>query len=338
MRVLVTGGAGFIGSHQVVALLEAGHVVHVVDDLSNSSKTALARVAELTGEQFTFDHADLLCGSDLVRSFDRAEPDAVIHFAGRKHVHESIQKPAEYYRVNIGGLLGLLDVMDRTGVRDLVYSSSGSIYGDAAAHPIPESAPIGPTNPYSRTKAQGEQILSDVCCADDRWRVTALRYFNPAGAHPSGSIGEDPTGLRTNLLPVLMDVAVGLAEHVVINGTDYPTPDGTAVRDYVHVMDVVAAHVAALEPWRSGANAGFRALNIGRGVGVSVLELIEAVERISGRAIKRIEGPRRPGDVAALYGDPARAVAALGVTSGRDLDEICADSWRWRSRNPLGYP
>ncbi len=333
MKILVTGGAGFIGSHQVLALLQAGHDVHVVDDLSNSSSLSLERVAALTGIEVPLDVVDITDRSELMASVVRATPDAVIHFAARKHVNESLHRALDYHRVNIGGLITLLEVMATAGVKQLVYSSSGSIYGDAEIHPIPESTMPNPSNPYSRTKAMGESILRDLCRTDERWSITALRYFNPAGAHESGMIGEDPTGLRTNLLPVLMDVAVGNQTDMMVNGLDYPTPDGSAVRDYVHVVDVAEAHLRALD---SGPE-GFRCFNIGRGVGVSVLELIAGVEQATGRSIAWRAGPRRAGDVAQLFGDTRLAAEGLGMETYRSLDTICRDAWHWQSRNPHGY-
>jgi UDP-glucose 4-epimerase len=334
MRVLVTGGTGFIGSHQVVALAAAGHEPVVVDDLSNSSERVLGRLEQLTGGSVPFSRVDLRDRDGLRRAFEQHQPEAVIHFAARKHVPESVEQPFIYYDVNLGGLLSLIEVMDQTGVRTLVFSSSGSVYGNATRLPIPEDEPHRPTNPYSTTKSMGERILTDLCVAESSWSVMALRYFNPAGAHPSGLIGEDPTGRVSNLLPVLMHIAVGALPELVINGDDFDTPDGTGVRDYVHVMDVADAHVRALDALTG--RLGFSALNIGRGEGVSVLQVVEAVEAVTGLSIPRRFGPRRPGDVAALYADTTEAVRVLGFERYADLHQICADAWRWQSGHPQG--
>lgn len=328
MRILVTGGTGFIGSHQVLSLLEAGHHVHVLDDLSNSTAGVLDQIRAMTGVEVGLTAGDIRDPAVVREALDAGQPEAVIHFAARKHVHESIREPLGYYSSNLIGLITLVDELDKAGVRRLIYSSSGSVYGPADQFPIPEDAPHRPTNPYSRTKSMGETILADVCAADPRWSVLALRYFNPAGAHSSGLIGEDPTGLRTNIVPVLMDVAVGALEALETHGDDYDTPDGTAVRDFIHVVDVADIHRQALDQQETG----FRVYNIGRGEGVSVEQLRQAAQRATGRPIPTRVGPRRPGDVAVLYGDTQRAKADLGVTDYRDLDTICADAWRWRSK------
>jgi UDP-glucose 4-epimerase len=329
VRVLVTGGTGFIGSHQVVALAEVGHQAIVLDDLSNSSQSVVARLEQLTEASVPFVHLDLRDRLGLARAFDHYQPDAVIHFAARKHVPESVEIPFTYYDVNLGGLLALVEVMGSRGVRRLVFSSSGSVYGDSSRLPIPEDEPHRPTNPYSTTKSVGERVLADVCAADRTWSVMALRYFNPAGAHQSGLIGEDPTGPVSNLLPVLMQVATGARTELVVHGDDFDTPDGTGVRDYVHVMDVARAHLRALE--HLAGRTGFDALNVGRGEGVSVLDLLGAVQEVTGRPLPRRLGPRRPGDVAALYADTTRARTELGLERYADLHQICADAWRWQS-------
>lgn len=335
MHVLVTGGCGFIGSHQAVALLEAGHDVTIVDDLSNSNAAVLERITKITSRTATFVECDVRDTASLTDLMTESGVDSVIHFAAFKHVRESMQKPIEYFANNIEGLTSVLQAAEESGVRKIVFSSSGSIYGDADTLPIPETAEPRPTNPYSRTKAFGERICEDLCSSDPSFSITALRYFNPAGAHPSGEIGEDPTGLLSNLLPILMHVAVGNLDEVAIFGDDFDTPDGTGVRDYVHVMDVAESHLTALE--QMGGGDGFRTYNIGRGDGVSVLQLIEAVEKVSGVSIKRTVKDRGAGDVAALYGDTRLAAQELGFSNYRTLEEICTDAWRWQSNNPTGY-
>lgn len=334
VRVLVTGGAGFIGSHQVVALAEAGHEPLVIDDLSNSDRRVMTQLEKMTGRVVPFGHFDVR-DRDALRFFLKEEQaEAVMHFAAKKHVWESVDDPIRYYDVNLGALTSLLDVMSDVGLRNLIFSSSGSVYGIADRLPIPEDEPLRPTNPYSATKAWGERILRDVCEADPRWSVIALRYFNPAGAHPSGLLGENPTDPRSNLLPVLMAVASGELQELLINGVDFDTVDGSGVRDYVHVMDVARAHVSALE--RVTNKHGFEAFNIGRGHGVSVFQLIAAVEQVTGVAIPRRIAPRRPGDVAALYADTSLASQHLGCVEYADLDAICADAWRWQRANRTG--
>ena len=335
MRVTITGGAGFIGSHTAVSLVEAGHEIGIIDDLSNSSPGVLARIEELSGVQPAFVRADVRSRRELQEAIDDLRPEAVVHFAAKKHVGESVEIPMEYYDVNVGGLLNLIDVLDGADVRQLVFSSSGSVYGSAESLPVGESDPVRPESPYARTKAVGENILDDLCAVDGRWSVRALRYFNPAGAHPSGRLGEHPTDLLSNLLPVMMHVAVGNLAEVYVHGEDYDTPDGTGVRDYVHVMDVADAHVRALE--HLGTGNGFRVYNIGRGEGTSVQQMIDATRRITGLPIPAAIGPRRPGDVAAIYNDPRRAEAELGFSCRRGLDTIVADAWRWQRNNPHGY-
>ena len=335
MHVLVTGGCGFIGSHQAVALLDAGHEVTIVDNLSNSNAAALDRIAKITSASVEFVEADVRDTETMAALMSESGIDSVIHFAASKHVRESMAKPIDYFANNIEGLTSTLQAATQAAVRKFVFSSSGSVYGDADSLPIPESAELRPTNPYSRTKAFGERICQDLCASDPTFSITALRYFNPAGAHPSGDIGEDPTGLLSNLLPILMHVAVGNLPEVSIFGDDFDTVDGTGVRDYVHVMDVAESHLTALEQMDGGD--GFKAYNIGRGEGVSVLQLIDAVERVTGVAISRIVKERGPGDVAALYGNTELAATELGFSNYRTLDEICADAWRWQSQNPSGY-
>lgn len=335
MHVLVTGGCGFIGSHQSVTLLESGHEVTIVDDLSNSSRAVLDRIEQITARAPSFSEMDVRDTTSLTELMNRQGIDSVIHFAAMKHVRESMQRPLDYFANNILGLTSVLEATVANEIKHFVFSSSGSIYGDAQKLPIPESAEPRPTNPYSRSKAMGERICADLCATQGDLSITALRYFNPAGAHPSGLIGEDPAGLLSNLLPILMHAAVGNLEEVSIFGDDFDTSDGTGVRDYVHVMDVAESHLTALEQMAEGA--GFKAYNIGRGEGVSVLQLIAAVEEATGVEIKRVRKPRAAGDVAALYGDTELATKELGFSNYRSLNEICRDAWRWQSKNPKGY-
>ncbi len=339
MRVLVTGGTGFVGSHTVVELLEQGHDVSIIDNLTNSVREVLGRIAELTGSQPDFHDVDVRDTAAVRRIIETFDPAVVMHFAGLKHVGESTGIPREYYDCNVGGLLSVLDAAGSTSLRRVVYSSSGSVYGETDQLPIVESHPHRPSNPYSNTKSIGEQILSHVCQAGQGWSAVALRYFNPAGAHPSGRLGEWCLGPPSNLLPRLIDSAYenrGVAE---IHGDDFDTPDGTGVRDYVHVVDVARAHLAAVHRIDDPdfSSDGFEAINIGRGSGVSVLELIAAVEKASGRSFTRNVGPRRPGDVSSLYGDTTLARKRLGLVEYRSLDQICADAWRFRVDNPDGY-
>ncbi len=336
MRVLVTGGCGFIGSHQVVELLEAGHDVTIIDNESNShGSLVIDRIEQITSQRPDYVKGDVRDTGLVNQVLSDSGSDATIHFAGLKHVPESVERPISYYRNNIEGLASVLEAASSAEVKKLVFSSSGSVYGDADVLPISECAPHRPTNPYSTTKSIGEQMLADLCNSDPDWSVIALRYFNPAGAHPSGLIGEDPTGQLSNLLPVLMHAAVGNLPGIKMTGDDYPTPDGTGVRDYIHVVDVADAHIRALGVL--SATTGFEAVNIGRGVGVSVRELHAAAEAATGRHIP-VEGQvRRPGDVAALYGDTRRATQLLGSIAYRDELEICADAWRWQQANPLGF-
>lgn len=361
MRTLVTGGCGFIGSHQVVALLDAGHQVCVVDDLSNSSADVLDSIASLSGfdplrtenlsaeklrsekirsENLSFEEFTVLDTDRLERAMAEFRPDAVIHLAGRKHVWESTQRPIDYFQTNLGGMVSVLAACRATGVRKLIFSSSGSIYGNAEQLPIPETERHDPTNPYSVTKSMCESLLEDVCRYEDGWSITSLRYFNPAGAHPSGLIGENPIGRPSNLLPALVRSATSAKPVAVIHGDRFETADGTGVRDYVHVMDVAEAHLRALQAMDE--NQGFLALNIGRGEGVSVYEMIAAVERAAQTEFEVIVGPPRPGDVAALYGDTTKSSDVLGPMAYRSLEEICDDSWRWESklseRRPNGEP
>jgi UDP-glucose 4-epimerase len=325
--ILVTGGCGFIGSHQAVSLLEAGHEVVLVDDLSNADEGVIDRIATLAGQRPAFHRLDVRDTDRLAWVLAEHGCSAIVHFAGRKHVAESVEQPLGYFDVNLTGLLSLLKAADDTGVRKLLFSSSGSVYGDAKVFPIPEATEPAPTNPYSLSKAICERILASLCSVDPRWSVMALRYFNPAGAHPSGAIGED-SSLVSNIVPVVMEVAAGDRPSLTIHGVDHPTPDGTALRDFIHVMDVAEAHRRALTLLDDGP--GFEVLNIGRGVGVSVREVIAATERVTGRRLVTVEGPPRPGDVAALYGDTGKAERRLGPINYRALDDICRDAWRFK--------
>ena len=336
MRILVTGGTGYIGSHTVLALLQAEHDVIVLDNLANSSKTSLERVHQLAGrEVLGFEEVDLLDQPGLNRVFEQWKPEAVIHFAGLKAVGESNEKPLWYYTNNVGGTLNLLHAMEDSGCRTIVFSSSATVYGDVETMPLTEKLDKDATNPYGRTKEQIEDILADIAASDDRWNVALLRYFNPVGAHESGIIGEDPTGIPNNLMPFVAQVAVGRREKLRVFGGDYPTPDGTGVRDYIHVVDLADGHVRALE-WLAD-HGGAQIWNLGTGRGYSVLEVREAFEKASGVEIPYEIVDRRPGDVAINYADPASALADLGWSADRDMDTMCRDHWNWQKNNPNGY-
>ncbi len=335
MRILVTGGAGYIGSHTCLELLHAGHDVVVVDNLSNSKEESLRRVQALAGRPLTFHQIDLLDRRGLDAVFSAAPVDAVIHFAGLKAVGESVTIPLRYFHNNVTGTLNLCEAMVAHGVRDLVFSSSCTVYGDPASVPITEDFPLSATNPYGRSKLFIEEILRDLWRADPRWNIVLLRYFNPVGAHPSGHIGEDPNGIPNNLMPYVAQVAVGKLPTVRVFGNDYPTHDGTGVRDYIHVVDLAHGHLRALD--RLAAAPGVVAYNLGTGQGYSVLEVVAAFGRAAGRAIPYEIVGRRPGDVAASYADPGKARAELGWAARRTLDDMCADAWRWQSQNPNGY-
>ena len=335
MRILVTGGAGYIGSHCCVELLEAGHEVVVVDSLVNSDREAVRRVERITGKTLPLHAVDLRDAPALARALDAAPVDAVIHLAGLKAVGESTQAPLRYYANNIEGTLRLLEAMGARGVRRLVFSSSATVYGDASPAPFGEDAPLDATNPYGRTKAFIEEICRDLARAEPGWHIALLRYFNPVGAHPSGLIGEDPAGIPNNLMPFLLQVAAGRRERLQVFGADYPTPDGTGVRDYVHVVDLARGHVAALE--YLDRVAGCAAYNLGTGRGHSVLEVVAALSRVVGRPVPYEVVPRRPGDGAGCYADVTAAARDLGWRATLDLDAMCRDGWHWQSQNPRGF-
>lgn len=336
MRVLVTGGAGYIGSHTVLLLLEEGHEVFVVDNFSNSSPESLRRVAALTGRAPRFFNVDLLDADRLNEVVIEAAPDAVIHFAGLKAVGESVSKPLMYYRNNVTGTLNLLDAMELSGCRQLVFSSSATVYGESTELPLVESTPRSATNPYGRTKLHIEEMLEELAAADERWSIAALRYFNPVGAHESGRIGEDPQGIPNNLMPYVAQVAIGRREQVNVFGGDYPTVDGTGVRDYIHVVDLASGHLAALD-YLSDRTGSF-VWNLGTGEGSSVLEVIEAFGRAAEKDIPYQIVERRPGDVAENYADPVKARLELGWKSERGLEQMVRDMWRWQENNPTGFP
>jgi UDP-glucose 4-epimerase len=333
--VLLTGGAGYIGSHTCVVLLEAGHRVVVVDDLSNASVTSIERVRELTGGDLVFHELDVRDTDALDAVVVDEQITSVVHFAGLKAVGESNEQPLRYYDVNLGATLSLLRVLQRRGVRNLVFSSSATVYGEPESVPIAETAAVGATNPYGRTKQLIEVVLTDVAAADPAWNIVLLRYFNPVGAHPSGRIGEDPQGTPNNLMPFVMQVAVGRRDELTIFGDDYPTPDGTCIRDYIHVMDLAEGHRAAIE--RIDGLPGCRPVNLGTGAGSSVLELVGAASDAVGRPLPYRVGPRRAGDVPFCYADASLAAELLGWQAERSLEEMCADAWRWQEQNPSGF-
>ena len=333
MRILVTGGAGYIGSHTCVELLEAGHSVAVIDNLSNSKATALERIQQLAGrELLEFLEADLRDRGALSALLARHDFDAVIHFAGLKAVGESTEQPLNYYQNNLCGTLTLCEAMAEADVKRLVFSSSATVYGDPAEVPIPESAPLSATNPYGRSKLFIEEMLRDLHHADPEWRIAILRYFNPVGAHPSGRIGEDPNGIPNNLMPYIAQVAVGKQPRLRVFGNDYPTPDGTGVRDYIHVVDLAQGHLAALN--RLQRAGGAPVYNLGTGQGYSVLEMVRAFEQAAGKPIPFEIVARRSGDIASCYADPALARDELGWQAERGIDVMVADAWRWQQGNP----
>ncbi|MCK4534084.1 MAG: UDP-glucose 4-epimerase GalE [Syntrophobacterales bacterium] len=334
-KILVTGGAGYIGSHTCLVLLEAGYDVIVVDNLVNSREKSLKRVQQIAGKTLEFHKVDLLDRDALSRVFEGNSIDVVIHFAGLKAVGESVSMPLRYYHNNVTGTLHLCEAMREHGVRKIVFSSSATVYGDPHTVPIMEDFPLAPANPYGRSKLIIEKILCDIYAAGEEWGIALLRYFNPVGAHPSGLIGEDPNGIPNNLFPYITQVAVGKREELSVFGNDYPTADGTGVRDYIHVMDLAEGHLKALEKIVSGP--GIVTCNLGTGRGYSVLEVVEEFGRASGRRIPYDIVPRRPGDIAVCYADCSKAKDEMGWSAKRSMDEMCADAWRWQSRNPDGY-
>ena len=334
--ILVTGGAGFIGSHTVVALIESGCEVVIVDNLSNASIQVLDRLKELTGRDVKFYEADIRDREAMDGIFDREPIESVIHFAGLKAVGESVEKPWEYYDNNITGTLTLLDVMRQHGVKNLIFSSSATVYGDPEFVPITEDCPKGRcTNPYGWTKSMLEQILMDMQTADPEWNIVLLRYFNPIGAHKSGRIGENPNGIPNNLMPYITQVAVGKLEKLSVFGNDYPTHDGTGVRDYIHVLDLADGHVKALKKLAPGS--GLSIYNLGTGKGYSVLDIIKSFEVATGNEIPYTIAPRREGDIATCYCSPKKARDELGFSAQYDIRDMCEDAWRWQSMNPEGY-
>ncbi len=336
MAILVTGGAGYIGSHTCVELLQAGYEVVVLDNLCNSSEKSLERVKAITGKDLTFYKGDILDRDRLNEIFDKEQIDSCIHFAGLKAVGESVEKPWEYYENNIAGTLTLVDVMRQHNVKNIIFSSSATVYGNPAQIPITEECPKGQcTNPYGWTKSMLEQILSDMQKADSEWNVILLRYFNPIGAHPSGTMGENPNGIPNNLMPYITQVAVGKLKELGVFGDDYDTPDGTGVRDYIHVVDLAIGHVKALK--KIEENAGLCVYNLGTGVGYSVLDIVKNFEEANGVKIPYVIKPRRAGDIATCYSDATKAKEELGWTAQYGIKEMCADSWRWQKNNPNGY-
>ena len=336
MHILVTGGAGYIGSHTCLELLEAGHHVTVIDNLDNSSEESLNRVEKLTGKPIAFFKADLLDVDAVDRIFELCDDvRAVIHFAGLKAVGESVAHPLRYYQNNVTGTINLCNIMQHHKVKNIVFSSSATVYGDPASVPITEDFPLSCTNPYGRSKLMIEEILRDLHTADPEWNIALLRYFNPVGAHKSGEIGEDPSGIPNNLMPYISQVAVGKLKSLSIFGNDYNTPDGTGVRDYIHVVDLAVGHLMALD--KLIQNPGVVTYNLGTGRGYSVLEMVRAFAKASERIIHHKIVGRRPGDIACCYADPTLAEHELGWKARRGIEEMCADTWRWQSKNPKGY-
>ncbi len=335
MTVLVTGGAGYIGSHACVELLKSGFEVVVVDNLSNSKEESLRRVKEITGKTFKFYKKDLLDRDAIEEIFNKEKIDAVMHFAGLKAVGESVSQPMRYYHNNIIGTLVLCEVMNKYGVKNLVFSSSATVYGNPHTVPITEEFPLSVTNPYGRTKLMIEEILRDIYIADNTWNIAILRYFNPMGAHSSSRIGEDPKDIPNNLVPYITQVAIGKRDKLSVYGNDYSTADGTGVRDYIHVVDLVLGHLKALEKLKS--NPGVVTYNLGTGIGYTVLEVVKTFSKILNRELPYEIVARRPGDVAACYADPSKAKTELGWCAGKGLEEMCKDSWNWQSKNPNGY-
>lgn len=335
MSILVTGGAGYIGSHTCVELLNAGYDVTVVDNLSNSNLSSLKRVSLITGKNVSFYQADLLEKQELIKVFEQEPIDTVIHFAGLKSVNESVSKPLKYYTNNIAGTLNLCEVMQTFGIKNIVFSSSATVYGNPSNVPVKESSPLSATNPYGRTKLMLEEILRDLYNSDHEWNITLLRYFNPIGAHESGLLGEYPKGIPNNLVPYITQVAVGKLDLLGVFGNDYDTPDGSGVRDYIHVVDLAKGHVKALEHMKS--SAGLKIYNLGTGHGYSVFDLIKTFSEVCKKEIPYVIKPRRPGDTAVCYADVTLAQTELGWTAMKEIKDMCLDSWRWQTNNPNGY-
>lgn len=335
MQILITGGAGYIGSHACVELLEAGYEIVVVDNFINSKPAVLKRIEEITGRRFRFYKVDIRDREGLRKVFDENEIGAVVHFAGLKAVGESVAYPLAYYHNNVAGTIVLCQVMQEYGVKKMVFSSSATVYGHPDKVPIKEDFPLKPVNPYGRTKFMIEEILKDVYEADNTWGISLLRYFNPVGAHPSGRIGEDPNGIPNNLMPYITQVAVGKREKLNVFGGDYPTPDGTGVRDYIHVVDLAKGHLLALE--KVIRERGVSVYNLGTGRGYSVLEVVKAFAKVNGIKIPYVITDRRPGDIAVCYADTEKAYRELGFKAERNLEDMCRDAWNWQKRNPEGY-
>lgn len=335
LQVLVTGGAGYIGSHTCVELLNKDYEVIIVDNLSNSKIESINRIKIISGKEFVFYNADIQDKEAMMRIFSNHHIDSVIHFAGLKIVKESVEKPIKYYKNNINGTLNLCEVMNEFNVKKLVFSSSANVYGNIEIVPIKESFPLGPTNPYGRTKLMIEDILKDLYISDDSWNITMLRYFNPIGAHESGLIGEDPNGIPSNIMPYITQVAAGIREKLSVFGNDYETHDGTGIRDYIHVVDLAKGHLCALKKLES--NMGINTYNLGTGRGYSVLDLVKTFEEINCIKIPYEIVDRRTGDIAVSYADPSLAKAELGWKAEKDIVDMCRDSWNWQKKNPKGY-
>lgn len=336
MSILVTGGAGFIGSHTCVELINAGYEPIILDNFRNSKSESINRIKEITGKEIKFYECDIRDREGLDKVFAENDIEAVIHFAGLKCVPESISEPLTYYDNNIGGTVTLCEAMKAVGCKKIVFSSSATVYGSENPSPLCEDMPEGKTtNPYGTTKLYIERVLKDLYASDNSWSVCVLRYFNPIGAHKSGRIGEDPKGIPNNLVPYVSQVAVGKLDHLNVCGNDYPTPDGTGVRDYIHVVDLALGHIKAVE--KVLREAGCNTYNLGTGKGYSVLDVVKAFEKASGKEVKYVIAPRRPGDIATCYSDPSRAKAELGWEATRGIEEMCEDSWRWQSQNPNGF-
>ncbi len=336
MAILITGGCGYIGSHACIEMLNAGYDIVVIDNFYNSKPEALKRAKELAGKEFPFYECDIRDAEGLRKVFSAHKIDAVIHFAGLKAVGESVSEPLMYYDNNVGGTVTLCQVMSEMGCKRMIFSSSATVYGNNNPSPLLETMPVGAvTNPYGRTKFMIEGILSDLCVSDPEWSVVLLRYFNPIGAHESGRIGEDPNGIPNNLMPYISQVAIGKLKQLSIFGDDYDTPDGTGVRDYIHVVDLAKGHVKAVD--YALVHTGVEAVNLGTGVGYSVLDLVKAFKSANGVDVPYVIAPRRAGDIATCYSNPAKAAELLGWRAEKNVEDMCRDSWRWQSQNPKGY-